>query len=162
MQNYSFCGLWRILSVHLSRSRRFSLHLITLYRALLIIDRSAASIRTICTRICSFYHSCAYRFTLLRCCITKRSIFHQIICTCSIFSLVDCLQFNEYVFFFSPDPTYVVAPVLQSRSGRKDLRKLFAGSIIILISTVSCTCKATFECIWFSLAEFLLHFSRMR
>lgn len=26
-----------------------------------------------------------------------------------------------------PDPTYVVAPVLQSRSGRQDLKKLFAG-----------------------------------
>lgn len=28
---------------------------------------------------------------------------------------------------FDADPTYVVAPVLQSRSGREDLKKLFAG-----------------------------------
>lgn len=27
------------------------------------------------------------------------------------------------------DPAYVVAPVLQSRSGREDMKKLFAGSI---------------------------------
>lgn len=31
-------------------------------------------------------------------------------------------------FWFLSDPTYVVAPVLQSRSGREDLKKLFAGS----------------------------------
>lgn len=34
--------------------------------------------------------------------------------------------------FFFPDPTYVVAPVLKSRSGREDLKKLFAGEIKIL------------------------------
>lgn len=39
---------------------------------------------------------------------------------------------NFYFFFFFPDPTYVVAPVLKSRSGREDLKKLFAGEIKIL------------------------------
>lgn len=40
------------------------------------------------------------------------------------------------VSFLPLDPTYVVAPVLQSRSGREDLKKLFAGSILGLIFTV--------------------------
>lgn len=31
-------------------------------------------------------------------------------------------------YFFAADPTYVVAPVLQSHSGRQDLKKLFAGN----------------------------------
>lgn len=32
-----------------------------------------------------------------------------------------------FYFDFFSDPTYVVAPVLKSRSGREDLKKLFAG-----------------------------------
>jgi hypothetical protein len=32
------------------------------------------------------------------------------------------------LLIFPPDPTYVVAPVLQTRSGREDMKKLFAGS----------------------------------
>lgn len=32
------------------------------------------------------------------------------------------------LLIFPSDPTYVVAPVLQTRSGREDMRKLFAGS----------------------------------
>ncbi|QHO38682.1 Alcohol dehydrogenase-like [Arachis hypogaea] len=34
-----------------------------------------------------------------------------------------------YVAASPKDPTYTVAPVLQSRSGRQDLKKLFEGSI---------------------------------
>ena len=36
------------------------------------------------------------------------------------------------LLIFPSDPTYVVAPVLESRSGREDLKKLFAGSITSL------------------------------
>jgi hypothetical protein len=45
------------------------------------------------------------------------------------------------LLIFPSDPTYVVAPVLESRSGREDLKKLFAGSITfpntIIIAVVS-------------------------
>lgn len=37
------------------------------------------------------------------------------------------MSFSE-LLIFSSDPTYVVAPVLRSRPGREDLKKLFAGS----------------------------------
>lgn len=33
-------------------------------------------------------------------------------------------------FLSLSDPTYIVAPVLQSRASRQDLKKLFEGSII--------------------------------
>jgi len=42
---------------------------------------------------------------------------------------------NGYPFFlFLSDPTYVVAPVTQSRSGRQDLKKLFEGSVLFSCS----------------------------
>ena len=34
---------------------------------------------------------------------------------------------------FLIDPAYVVAPVLPSRAGREDLKKLFAGSTLTLL-----------------------------
>lgn len=34
---------------------------------------------------------------------------------------------KSYLWYFAAEPTYVVAPVLQSCSGREDLKKLFAG-----------------------------------
>lgn len=34
-----------------------------------------------------------------------------------------------YKLLIDSDPTYIIAPVLQSRSGREDLKKLFVGSI---------------------------------
>lgn len=39
--------------------------------------------------------------------------------------------FDSLVAFPKSDPTYVVAPVLRSRSGREDLKKLFAGLLLI-------------------------------
>ena len=50
----------------------------------------------------------------------------------SVFSLRNntyCALLRSIHIFkgFDADPTYVVAPVLQSRSGREDLKKLFAG-----------------------------------
>lgn len=101
---------------------------ITLYRAHSIVDRRLASVCAICTSICSCYHSCSYRFTLLRGCVAERLISYHIKSNhlndarFSIWLIVNSL-------FSSPDPTYVVAPVLQSRSSRDDLKKLFAGSI---------------------------------
>lgn len=47
-----------------------------------------------------------------------------------IFSFLCNFSFLTSFFLSLSDPTYVVAPVLQSRSGRQDLKKLFEGSII--------------------------------
>ncbi len=39
--------------------------------------------------------------------------------------------------WFLSDPAYVVAPVLQSQSGREDLKKLFAGFLLNPLSSFS-------------------------
>lgn len=46
----------------------------------------------------------------------------------------DCLSL-KFGYVLS-DPTYVVAPVLQSRTGREDLKKLFAGSFSHFLSFI--------------------------
>lgn len=93
-----------------------------LTRLILLLDRGAASIRAICSSICSCYHSCTHGFTLLRCCISKRFVFY------AFCMLIDSFLLTHFAVF-SSDPTYVVAPVLKSRSGRQEMKKLFAGTI---------------------------------
>lgn len=55
------------------------------------------------------------------------------------FNIILMNLFVVYIAIWFPlhcvsDPTYVVAPVLQSRSGREDLKKLFAGFFSIFLN----------------------------
>lgn len=68
-------------------------------------------------------------------------------------AITAALTGSLYYIAASPkDPTYIMAPVLKARSARDELKKLFAGSLsVILLYLCCCTQNTHFSLMFFFL-----------
>ena len=121
------CALVMILAVISSNNEIFIYYSLKLncFKFLRSVDRGVASFCPICSGICSCNYSCPHRFSLLCGCLSKRFDSPIVILRNVSWPWMFSLIYQWLIF--SSDPTYVVAPVLESRSGREELKKLFAG-----------------------------------